>query len=490
MAEVARENCRAAAANDDSQRVHDVVDAGGNFRERDAGAPRENDSKHGIAGTDGRRINVQQFYRSAERSRADVLFNGDRRVREISALADGRRAEPHEPHGIPRVFLLHDVPQHIHDRFGDDVSPEADDIRGGRGADNFHAVNADSAEVRIGKPAARRDSAGGISEQLRANGRADSSEYIRRREHSGHDDDDSRDNPDVQHSGGIRAGNVSRREICAAADNSWRAEKSDDTRSDSGRGAEIFGSGSAGAGFETDRADSGGDDTGSADNFGRVVQIRQYERAPAAVAWRDIRAADSGAERSFIGGDFPGISRNRFRDADSDIRDAVRGGVVRHGATNGRRRGFSGKLRGVHVGALVRYDFLLVTIFQDAGDFLNLARSCFTIFKQRSYLSPCRILLFKTLGIFEFRRARVLQFLSAPIRRFAGFCCSRRWAFFEFQRARALRFLSAPIRHLAEFCYSKRWAFFEFRRARALRFFAGYYFSRRWGFSESVATLK
>ena len=351
---------------------HDAVDAGGNIRERDAGAPRENDSKHGIAGADGRRINVQQFYRSAERGRADVLFNGDWRVREVSALADGRRAEPHEPHGIPRVFLLHDVPQHIHDRFGDDVSPEADDIRGGRGADNFHAVNADSAAIRAGKSAARRDSAGGISEQLRANGRADSGEHIRRREHSGHDDDDSRDNPDVQRAGGIRAGNVSRREICAAADNSRRAEKSDDTRSDSGRGAEIFGSGSAGAGFETDRADSGGDDTGCADNFGGVVQIRQYERAPAAATRRDIRAADSGTERSFIGCDFPGISRNRFRDADSDIRDAVRGGVVRHGAANGRRRGFGGKLRSVHVGAVVLYNFLLDFAIQDARNFLTI----------------------------------------------------------------------------------------------------------------------
>lgn len=88
-------------------------------------------------------IYVQQFYRGSERNRSDVLFNGNRRVREISKVVDRRRTQSHEQNGFPRVFLLHDVLFNLHDGTCNEFSPKINVIRSVRGVNNFFPAHAD-----------------------------------------------------------------------------------------------------------------------------------------------------------------------------------------------------------------------------------------------------------------------------------------------------------------------------------------------------------
>jgi len=65
----------------------------------------------------------------------------------MAKMADGRGIKPYEQNGFPRLFLLYDVSQHLHDGLGGDLSSEINVVRSLRSACSLYAVNVNRSKI-------------------------------------------------------------------------------------------------------------------------------------------------------------------------------------------------------------------------------------------------------------------------------------------------------------------------------------------------------
>ena len=176
----------------------------------------------------GRFFFVQQFRCRRERCHPDFRAHRHRPLRQARQAHDARGTQAHEPHGVPRVLLLHDVREHLPRRFRGRLRPEPRRFRhDGRDAavprrdGVFHMV-------RKRQPQARLDGAGHLPQQLRHPRHPDCRQHLRRRGGADSDDDDCGHRAALQHLRCLRARDVPRRQVPAHPDSHPRAQEPDD----------------------------------------------------------------------------------------------------------------------------------------------------------------------------------------------------------------------------------------------------------------------